>query len=62
MKKNSKIQRIKKQIDSTIQKEKRCCCAFRKVVQNELSSNNQVYNLVSLTSLFNTRPVRLSLF
>ena len=45
-----------------MQKEKRCCCVFRKVVQNELSSNNQVYNLVSLTSLLNTRPVRLSLF
>ena len=61
-KKNSRIQRIKKRIDSALRKEKRCCCAFRKVVQKELSSNNQVYNLVSLTSLLNTRPVHLFLF
>ena len=35
---------------------------FWKLFQNELSSNNQVYNLVTHTSLLNTRPVRLSLF
>lgn len=45
-----------------MEKERRCCCAFGKLIKSELASNNQVFDLVTHTSLLNTRPVRLSLF
>lgn len=61
--KNFTIQRIKARVNKVLdsERERHCCCVFQKLMRHELSTNNQIYNLLTKTSPLNRRAVRLTL-
>ena len=56
---NSQI--VKGRILKTMKREKRCCCAFYKLFGNEMTTNNQMYNLVKGRSFLVLPVMRISI-
>ena len=56
---NSQI--VKGRILKTLEREKRCCCAFCKLFGNEITTNNQMYTLVKGHSFLVLPVMRISI-